>query len=724
MKSLADTAKSGSLANNSHAPVSLVPLTQLSSFLTDPSRSAAPSNQTEDESEFDDSDDIADSSVVKHSPKSFSISSPNRPALSPFVSPPKADASFQSSRRSSQDMHSQDFQNSSFMNDTKAQFDLAIDLDDGKFTQNARKLLLWLLTNGERRMSSIRKALALNQPNLGTVDSASTQKHEELAKQLTDCKIQLKLYDKFLQDLIDKKQIDAGDITNFHETWEEKELTVAKLRQENEEMSSLVEDLYASLEESQDKWRQADNRAHALHNSFEDLKEEISKLLLASGIPEKLVQHSDSASYINLAIPLLRSLIDSESSRQEVAELEERIQIYEKEARLTEELLGQQTEEIASWKAKYSALELKVEELQEAVDTTPKNFGKDVEARFEKYEAMIDDLQRQINRQQDSSVAENTDYNEETIKKMNRIRQDYDDLHRLHEDLKIELTSTKESMSSTIKSLTQQLNNRKSEQLALRDQVAELDSVKERLNTAVDKQRLLQSEKTKLSYKVEELNQAKSKLQNNIDVLTEKLQDAHLDNDLSQPGAEEAKARFHQLFEFDIEQLSRLGDTFDRLVDDSSIHEPIEKIRTIKNFLSKSDVYILDYSDDVISDLVLCHKTLFQYFARAADLSVDDHITLLLKREQKAKENDHHIENLQKRILQLENQNDKLSRHVEAGNNDPENKLRLEELTARWKTEREARVYENKLAKRRFKELEEEISRLRDAMGNTTNQEF
>lgn len=723
MTSLAEEAKSGFLANSNRVLESLVPLTQLSSFLTDPSRSAAPSNQTEDESEFDESDDAENESVVRKSlSKLFSRSSPKRPSLSPFVSPPKAEVSFQSSTRSSQDTNSQDFQNSSFMNDTKAQFDLAIDLDDGKFTQNARKLLLWLLTNGERSISSIRKALALNRSNLGTVvDSSSTQKHEDLVKQLTDCKIQLKLYDKFLQDLIDKKQIDAGDITDFHETWEERELTVAKLRQENEEMSTLVEDLYANLEESQVKWRQADQRADQLHSSFEDLKDEISKLLLASGIPEKLVQHHDSASYINLAVPLLRSLIDSESSRQEVADLEERIKVYETEARLTEKLLGQQTEEIASWKARYSDLELKVEELQEAVDVTPHNFGKDVEARFNKYEAMIDDLQRQINQREDSSrqssVVDNTHVNSES-RKLDDLRQEYDDLFRLHEELKMELKLTKQNMTSKITSLTTQLNNRMKEQLALRDQVSELEDVKISLNTAVEKQRKLQSEKTRLSYQVEELSQVKSKLQGNIDILTEKLQDAHIDDEIVQPTIDEdAKAKFHQLYQFDIDQLNKLAETFDRLVDDSSINEPIEKIRTIKDFLSTSDALILDYSEDVISDLLECHRMLFQYFAKAADLSVDDHITLLLKREQRAKENEQHFDQLSKRIVQLEEQNDKLSRQNEKGDGNPEYDLRLEELTARWKAEREARVYENRLAKRRFNELEEEINRLREAVG-------
>lgn len=737
MTSLAEAKKDGFLANGSR-PIaeSSLPSTQLSSFLTDPSRSAAPSNNTEDESEFDESDDAEQNgSVVRNSYlKSFTHGgSPIRPQTSPLESPSKSrtDLSFlsNSSRHSDtgkEDLHnSQDFQNLSFMNDTKAQFDLAIDLDDTKFTQNARKLLLWLHTNGDKSMSSIRKALVLSKSKLGTmVDSSSTQKHEDLVKQLTDCKIQLKLYDKFLQDLIDKKQIDVGDITDFHENWEERELTVAKLRHENDEMSTLVEDLYANLEESQQKWRQADQRADILHNSFEELKDEISKLLLASGIPDKLVQSHDTASYINLAIPLLRTLIDSDKSNQEVTDLEERIEVYEREARQSEKLLSQQTEEIASWKAKYNDLEIQIDQLQEAVDTTPQKFSKDVEARFAKYETMIDDLQRQIDQREDtsrqSSVTELPEHQNKMAQKADALRQYYDELSRQHEELEEELRSTKLNMNSKIKSLTTQLDNRKNEQLALRDQLALMDELKQNLEFAVEKQRKLQSEKMKLSYQVEELNQAKSKLQGNIDVLTEKLQDAHIDDEIRQEPNEdeESKLMFHQLYEFDIAQLSKLGETFDRLVDDSSINEPIEKIKTIEDFLRKSDAYILDYPEEVISDLLQCHKSLFHYFTKAADLSVDDHISLLLKKEQRARENDLYVERLSNRIVELEKQNDNLARQTEASLSVPEYDLRIQELTSRWKAEREARVYENKLAKRRFNELEEEIRRLREAMSD------
>lgn len=710
---------------------SLLPSTQLSSFLTDPSRSAVPSNHTADESEFDDSDEAgANGSVLQKSfTQLFSRGSPNRGIPDQHTSSQRDERLNNESRSSSptSSHHSEEFQNLSFMNDTRAQFDLAINLDDKKFSQTARSLLLWLQSNGDKRVSSIRKTPQFHGPKVPTfVESSAMQKHEDLVKQLTDCKIQLRLYDKFLQDLIDKKQIDAGDISGFHETWEERDLTVVKLRQEHEEMTTLIEDLYASLEESQQKWQQADKRAEVLHKSFEDIKDEISKLLLLAGILETLVLHHDDASYVSLAIPLLRNLVDSSVSRQRVAELETKIKVYEKEATQSERLLAQQTEEIASWQAKFDELQIQNEELQDAANTTPPRISKDVEARFAKYEAMIDDLQRQINERNDitrqtsaTDIAESTHH----IQKLETLRDEYAALQQSHEDMKRELKRTTESSAATIESLTRQLNNRKSEQLALRDQLALFNEVKQDLDKAVEKQRLLQSEKIKLSYQLEELKQDRIKLQGNVDLLTEKLKDTQLAEVVqdSPIADQESKINFQQLYEYDIEQLSKLGDTFDRLVDDSLINEPLEKVRTIKDFLSKSDALILEYPDDVVSDLLQCHKSLFKYFTKAADLSVDDHISLLLKKQQRAEENDRYVKKLSQRIAELEAQNDQLSRLQEEDEaNLSSNDLRYQELTARWKAEREARVYENRLAKRKFRELEDEISRLREGISDTT----
>lgn len=505
-----------------------------------------------------------------------------------------------------------------------------------------------------------------------------------------------------------------------------RDLTVVKLRQEHEEMTTLIEDLYASLEESQQKWQQADKRAEVLHKSFEDIKDEISKLLLLAGILETLVLHHDDASYVSLAIPLLRNLVDSSVSRQRVAELETKIKVYEKEATQSERLLAQQTEEIASWQAKFDELQIQNEELQDAANTTPPRISKDVEARFAKYEAMIDDLQRQINERNDitrqtsaTDIAESTHH----IQKLETLRDEYAALQQSHEDMKRELKRTTESSAATIESLTRQLNNRKSEQLALRDQLALFNEVKQDLDKAVEKQRLLQSEKIKLSYQLEELKQDRIKLQGNVDLLTEKLKDTQLAEVVqdSPIADQESKVNFQQLYEYDIEQLSKLGDTFDRLVDDSLIKEPLEKVRTIKDFLSKSDALILEYPDDVVSDLLQCHKSLFKYFTKAADLSVDDHISLLLKKQQRAEENDRYVKKLSQRIAELEAQNDQLSRLQEEDEaNLSSNDLRYQELTARWKAEREARVYENRLAKRKFRELEDEISRLREGISDTT----
>ncbi|EGV64968.1 hypothetical protein CANTEDRAFT_113713 [Yamadazyma tenuis ATCC 10573] len=135
----------------------------------------------------------------------------------------------------------------------------------------------------------------------------------------------------------------------------------------------------------------------------------------------------------------------------------------------------------------------------------------------------------------------------------------------------------------------------------------------------------------------------------------------------------------------------------------------------------------VDFTD--MTNIREFHKAVFDYFTRAVDVIVNDHVKLLLKENEDTAKSGEYVNKLHKRIDELNRLNDELSRSMESSNasneysessiSSPRAELRIDELNRRWKAEREARVYENHEAERRLKELEQENTRLREQLNLT-----
>lgn len=384
-----------------------------------------------------------------------------------------------------------------------------------------------------------------------------------------------------------------------------------------------------------------------------------------------------------------------------------------------------------------------------------------VDAKLEEYQNIIDHLQQEVNGLK--GVDDNPDIsNTELNTNQKEIHSLQEELHALTEAYRnLQKDSTK-----TINSLTSQLNNKKNESIALKASGNATERLRQDLDLAIEKQRILQAEKIRLTYNVESLSNDKAALQANISSLTDQITQyaTGINSKLESESNDAAKLKmleyqFEEFILFDIVKFQKLLNSFIKIADDVSLKDPKKKIEWLtKNIIRNSEEN--DRKWDAIGGLkkpYQYHQSVFDYFVRAVDIIVHDHVKLLLKEGEESRKKGAYILKLQQRIDELNAVNDALTDVSEVTNNQqqkqqqqhrrlshtklilqmgsarvikqneednsadqtedtfgsPRTNLRLEELTNRWKAEREARVYENKASQRRLRELEVENAKLR-----------
>ncbi|CAH6718940.1 hypothetical protein CLIB1444_01S17898 [[Candida] jaroonii] len=350
--------------------------------------------------------------------------------------------------------------------------------------------------------------------------------------------------------------------------------------------------------------------------------------------------------------------------------------------------------------------------------------------KFETYQKVIDDLQSEINDFKNlHNNSSYTELNEELLqshKDFNNLQIEYNDLHDKYVQLKTDSSNTVSELTNQLKSKNDETTQMKSDYLVYRNLKTDLD-------LSVEKQRILKAENIRLSYKIESLTNDKIALQTTIQNLTDKV--TTLTNSPSK-SEEEINRRTNileyqitELLQFDLLKFQRLMKSFNKIADDSSLKEPSRKITYMNNKLlpsnssTDSNLSEIDFTD--MSNIKEYHKSVFDYFIRAVDVIVNDHVKLLLSQNESEVKNSDYVNKLHKRIDELNKINDEISKSsidTESEINDsissPRSKLRIDELTNRWKAEREARVYENNEANKRLKELELENSRLREQLSS------
>lgn len=617
-----------------------------------------------------------------------------------------------------------EFQNSSFIDDTGNQFDLDINLDDHKASRAPDEPSFWLackshspqkLTLGQTHYLSL-KQLA----NKSAVDLNTSSRVAELTKQLTNCKIQLRLYEKFLHDLIDNHNVDAVQLELLHQQWQTHSLSrsssfarqsaSASPDREIADISLLVEDLHSSLEECQMKWKESDLKASAMDEVLRAWSSQIPQFLHALGCEEQIDPNLLPEELLNMALPLLRNAIESLAA-QKLKAVNVESDLREQFERLRLQDGAEPTKGSKSENLNENASEILPEVQQkcqhEDYFLLPSNTG-GTEA-FKIYQSRIEELEREVNtlkdlsRQNSAVVSSSMAATGETQgrEKLQTILRERNDLQEKYEELSEKYQELQQSSEDKIKSLTNRFNSQKQEMLSLRSAALNFDNVQRDLEVNVEKQRVLTSEKIRLSYQVEALQKDKVSLQYTIDNLTEKLQKASLPNSPQRKVNHNLEnnlvsRRFEELFSSDVHYFQKLLTSFNKIADDKSLVDPTRKLESIMPYRTK----LLLQTPEAINFALGYHSSMSGFFAKAVDVIVKDHIRLLLKQDEDMIKHEARVDHLTQRVAQLE-------KELQSGKENilGESQLRIEELTNRWKAEREARVSENKAAKRRLKEL-------------------
>lgn len=604
------------------------------------------------------------------------------------------------------------FQDSSLFNNTREQFDLDIDIDNRKFSGET-KVSPWRKIQ-PRILGNVNGFSSRRIATQSTIaETSSNHRIEDLSKQLTDCKIQLKLYEKFLQDLIDTDKVDIDHVASLQEHLDYGGKSFAKLEQEHGEICDLVEDLYASLEEYQEKWRVADARANESDAYLQDICLSLKDILslMKADAKEPI---PDAKSYISDAMELIGNKIRELFKEREyelnalLQETHEQFNINKNELSDTKLLLHQQLEETQKWKSESMKLKQELDLLKSDRDGS-------TEMRLLEYQNKIDRLQKEVanlseplRKDSFSDISELSGISSRDRERYILLQRDYENLQRLYQERGDELHQVRENFENKISSLNGNLSNRKRELINLRAEIADIEGLQRDLENAVSKQRVLKSENFKLSWQVDALSKDKTELQSKVAEISEKLSKSSHAPKLDESLAE---SHYKALLDVDIRRFEKIYNSLDLLAEESSLREPEQKIkRLLKATQNGQNIF---QSSEVLNTVKRDHKFVFDYFVRAVDAMVKEHIRVLLETSENRQETQ-----LRDKIKELEEANAKL-KQKHATDADEEIsifKLRNQQLHDKWKYEREQRVHDNSQAATRFRELEEENRKLRQQL--------
>lgn len=661
--------------------------------------------------------------------------------------------------------HLPSFQNSSFLDDTRAQFDLDIDL--AKVPVLKASGLPWRNFRKARDFSA--------KPVLAGTDTAA--KIDSLTGELTGVKIQLRLYEKFLQDLLQTHALDI-DMSAIPDLARPKvrvdadprgsvSLTEFELLRDppqqqlggsgDPETTNLIEDLYASLEEYQAKWREADQRAASLTNTVENLKAEIAKVVDLDALGEL----DSPTEYLRKALPLLRprqSLRSGETQSPERSSyrprsstlrtspklsglspshglkspsrvaLEAQIQDYESQMHQLEQQIqnlkidsqDSMADRYALLQDDYDLLCRKYTELETKYRARGPDHSisseamllKGLNAQLQEEVAQIkagvalmdtenrllqDECER-LQRDVAALKSENTFLkldNHTLVTQSSSVNLDHEAWAQERAQLKAQLATMAKDNAALGNELVEAKTSAALLQKQNAKQAKEIAGLRSTLSDAQTEQQKAETEASALRNRLRAAELDKRKNKDTSKLLEEQI--SELRQQLESSGLERGyKQLFQQLFFRDVAYFEAFFKAFDKIADEALLANPRRQIELL---VTSRQTLETAAPGPVHDQLLSTHRLVLDYFARAIDVIVDDHIRLLLKDNEQTTYTGEYVAELKKHIRALQEQNTKTE------SMSPRLKLRIEELTNRWKAEREARIYEHRQVKKRLAEM-------------------
>lgn len=660
-------------------------------------------------------------------------------------------------------------------------------------------------------------------------EASCSSRIEDLERQITGYRIQIKFFKEFLQYLINKtaksngnSEIDINELTHFqndlnffspskHDGQNSSESKVNEHENKNmdsyNELLKLNDDLYLNLVDFQEKLQK---KEIALRYSLDMLKKcldtarKIAATLLAKGIDDDVKlfltkemssqQEGNPDSVVNLletinevvvklfneqakggnsypSPPPSHPQMEADLTRYE-AELQELSTIltglqndfeaYKKETAKIEDNFKKELESMSNVNDIYQEIYKKFDSLCVEMDSVKdSNYSKELndlrdenrklrlikdkvneqlehyQDTIEKLKHEVDDLKKQDNIGSDRSfdtLGALSLSNEDRLK--DELIASHKEIARLYseiEDANKQNQQLKEESSKVISNLNAQLRRTKENARSQLFYKENIEQLKFDLSSAIEEQRMLKAEKIRLSYKVEALANDKLSLQETIQSLNDKLASSTtisslVDNTRYDSSSirivKELQNSLYEVFAFDAKEFQKLFKSFTKIADDSSLTDPKRKIDLLGKKINEMRLPERDIESLDTTSLMEMQRAIFQYFVRAVDIIVNDHIKVLLKENSEDSQEKMYIQKLQERIEELSQHNDRLSQQLDEYENSsnnhstenaysPRSKLRIIELSNRWKAEREARAYENKEFRKRINELMVENDRLR-----------
>ncbi|ANZ77234.1 BA75_03846T0 [Komagataella pastoris] len=159
------------------------------------------------------------------------------------------------------------------------------------------------------------------------------------------------------------------------------------------------------------------------------------------------------------------------------------------------------------------------------------------------------------------------------------------------------------------------------------------------------------------------------------------------------------RSYYLQACKLNIDAFSKFITSFNEILDGESINEAVSRIKRLQSLTTTSPNH---------AKILSITSSILRYFNVAIKTIVDQHSQLLLREANP----------IDDQVHQLQEDNSTLEQHVQSfidqsSTVDELARMRIEELTKKWKNEREARSYENEQARRRLKEVESENDKLK-----------
>lgn len=520
----------------------------------------------------------------------------------------------------------------------------------------------------------------------------SVSRIDELTKQITDYRIQIRLLRQFIHRLVQRLRDDGNGLDVAEQSFvQELASPTSELAGQDErfdEILKLNEDLYASLEAFESQIRDKDKEIGDLKATNSQYEDALDSIIREHGqTPPASI--SERVLMLRLAIHehLLGSMAKIEqllnSQNDEIAALGARLGKEAATAESAQEHLRQIIEKISTLDVPNSSvLNPDGEDVQTAVFK-----------RLDRHQSLVEKLTEELESLRAKSAPEGS-------------REKETELEEALKSAMVQFEAQEEESQRKIAALNSQIASLRLLITKLREEESRDLHVKQDLEKAVEKQRVLRAEKVRLSHQVQSLLEEKESATSTIERLNKKLTAYK-----SQSASPDASSE-HQLFRFDLEQFLKMLTSFEKIADDSSLKDPKKHFQNLQQA-----------AHALVAETLPSHRFVFKYLSRAVDVLVNDHVKLLLKEAEVSQQHNDYMTKLQKRIDELGRANDSLSKQLddlEEGQSasdstmtSPRAKLRIDELVSRWKAEREARVYENREASRRVKELEIENAKLR-----------